>query len=232
MILNGKYKPVFAIVVFYAIAVLLRYLTNETGVLAQLDNAFLKTVVQGIGPAAGAWIACALFGIRMEMSLQGNFRNLLLPLSLYWLFPTLLLGGIAYYIHGTAPLIPIFAILTYALFEEIGWRGFLQQMLRPLPKVAGILLIAILWFVWHLDFELTAQNLIFFGILILGSWGIGVVADKTRSLLCVAAFHSLNNLFGTWGARELLITGVLLCVWIAGIRLFRGNKKTSPETAR
>ena len=35
------------------------------------------------------------------------------------------------------------------LGEELGWRGFLQGALRPLGRVRGYLLLALMWEVWH-----------------------------------------------------------------------------------
>ena len=212
-----KYKSIIAIAVFYVIAITLRYLTNKTAILSGVENEFLRTIFQGIGPAVGALIACILFRIKMEMGLKGIFKNNLLPLSIYWIFPILLIGLIAYFTNGTLPFIPIITILIYGLLEETGWRGFLQQLLKPLPKIAGILIITVLWFIWHLNFELSSSNLLFFGVLLLGSWGIGLVADKTKSLLAAASFHSLNNFFVELNTQKILILVILLTVWILSI---------------
>ena len=35
------------------------------------------------------------------------------------------------------------------LGEELGWRGFLQGSLRPLGRVRGYLLVALMWEAWH-----------------------------------------------------------------------------------
>lgn len=215
--MTRKYKSIIAIAVFYAVAILLRYLTNKTSILLGVDSVFFKTILQGIGPAVGALIACILFRINMEMGLKGDFKNYLIPLSIYWIFPILLIGIIAYFTNRTVSFIPIITILIYSLFEEIGWRGFLQQLLRPLPKFIGIFIIAALWFIWHLNFELTNSNLLFFGILLLGSWGIGLVADKTKSLLAAAAFHSLNNFFVELNIEKTCILIILLSIWILSI---------------
>jgi len=212
-----KFKPIIAIVVFYVIAITLRYLTNKTTILSGVESEFLRTILQGIGPAVGALIACILFRIKMEMGLKGIFKNSLLPLSIYWIFPILLIGFTAYFTNGTLPFIPAITILIYGLLEEIGWRGFLQQLLNPLPKIAGILIITVLWFIWHLNFELSSSNLLFFGVLLLGSWGIGLVADKTKSLLAAASFHSLNNFFVELNTQKILILVILLTVWILSI---------------
>ena len=118
------------------------------------------------------------------------------------------------------------AILTYGLLEEIGWRGFLHQQLKSIPKIWNILIVAILWFVWHLNFEISISNFIFFIILVLGSWGIGVVADKTKSLLAVASFHSLNNFYSEWDIKNISIITLLIVIWVLAILyLKKMNKK-------
>jgi len=212
-----KRKTIFAILVFYVIAILFRYLTNKTQILSGLDNTFIRTILQGIGPAIGALTATKLFRIQKTMTLKGNFENHFVPFSIYWLFPIVLITTVAYFTKGTLPIVAIFSILTYGLLEEIGWRGFLKQLLAPLPKFVGILVITILWFIWHLNFDLSSSNLIFFLILLLGSWGIGLVAEKTNSLFAVAAFHSTNNLFSELNLLKSILLVVLLGIWILSI---------------
>ena len=227
--MNRKFNSIIAIVVFYVIAISLRYLTNKTSMLSGIESDFLKTILQGIGPAVGALVACVLFRIKMEMGLKGNFKNYAIPLLIYGIFPMLLIGIVAYFTNRTIPFMPVITILIYGLLEEIGWRGFLQQILNPLPKFAGILIITVLWFVWHLNFELNTSNLWFFGILLLGSWGIGLVADKTKSLLAVAAFHSLNNFFAELNTQKIIILTILLTVWILSIIYRRKFEKQDEE---
>lgn len=210
-------KTIPAIVVFYVIALLLRYLTNKTALLSGVSNNFVVIILQGAGPALGAFVALKVFRIKMKMSLKGNFGKLLVPLSVYWLFPAFLIGLVAWFTKGTFPVIAIFTILIYGLLEEIGWRGFLQQLLAPLPRFISLLIITVLWFVWHLNFEPNQSSLIFFLILLFGSWGIGLVADKTNSLLAVAAFHSLNNFFTDLNLQKAVILMVLVIIWILSI---------------
>ena len=212
-----KYKTVAAIIVFYLIAIILRYLATKTSILSGINSDFIRIPLRGIGPAIGALIACFFFKIKIEMNLRGDFKNLLVPLLIYWIFPILLIGLIAYFTNGTLPFLPVFIILVYGLLEEIGWRGFLRQVLRPLPKFAGILILTVLWYVWHLDFGLGISNLLFFGILLFGSWGIGIVAEKTNSFLAVAAFHSLNNFFKELDIQQIIILITLFTVWVLSI---------------
>lgn len=212
-----KTTVISAIAVFFIIALFCRYLTNKTELLTNIDNSFVRTILQGIGPAIGAFIAAKIFHIQPIMSLKGNFANIFIPLSIYWLLTAVLIGTTAYFTKGTFPIAAIFTILIYGLLEEIGWRGFLQHLLSPLPKFIGILLITVLWFIWHLNFELSTSNIVFFFILLLGSLGIGLVAEKTNSLLAVAAFHSLNNFFAGLNLQKAILLAVLSIIWILSI---------------
>ena len=229
-------KIFVAISVFYVIAILLRYLTNKTQILSGLDNIFLKVILQGIGPAIGALVAFRLFQIRSVMTLKGDFKNFLVPLSIYWLLPIILIETVAYFSKETAPKIAIITILVYGLVEEIGWRGFLQQALISLPKFTRILIITTLWFIWHLNFDVSVSNLTFFLILLLGSWVLGFLAEKTNSLFCVSAIHSLNNFFSDLNLYKISILSALLIIWILSIvyrRKLGGDKmkKYMPTTS-
>lgn len=218
----------WAIFVFYLIAILCRYLTNKVGILDGIVNDQLKSILTGIGPALGAVIVCILFKIKPTMSFKGSYKHLIFPLMLYWLLPIILISTIVYTKTGTIQWLIVFSILIYGLLEEIGWRGFLFQELKKLPLIYNIFIVSTLWFLWHLNFELTASNLMFYGILIIGSWGIGKVADSTNSLLAVSAFHSLNNFFPELDSTKGLILVVLISVWIIGL-IIRKKQKVKKE---
>lgn len=162
------------------------------------------------------------------MSLRGSYKNLWQPALLFWAFPILFISLIVYYQKGEFPWLVALSILIYGLFEEIGWRGFLHQALKPLPNIVNILIVASLWFVWHLNFEITSSNGLFFAILVLGSWGIGKVADSTHSLLAVSAFHSLNNFFPELDTTKAGILISLLVVWVVALVI---RKKRQPKIA-
>lgn len=212
-----KNKSIFGIIVFYIIAIGLRYFTNETELLSQIDNPFLKIILQAIGPAIGALVAMKFFNLKFSMSLNGLYSKSLIPIIIFWILPILIISTKAYFINGNFAYSTVLAILVYGLLEEIGWRGFLQQQLKSLPKIISILTIATLWFIWHLNFEISIGNLLYFAILVLGSWGIGLLADKTKSLLAVASFHSLNNFYSEWNILNISIVGILVFVWILAI---------------
>lgn len=208
----------FAILTFYTIAIALRYLTNKTDFLSGVSNEFLKVLLQGVGPTVGAIVAFSVFKIKPVLSLKGNYKKAIFPFLLYWGLPIALILGVEFFTKGTiSSFAAVIAILMYGLLEEIGWRGFLQQELKTLPVFLNVLIVGTLWFLWHLNFECTSSNLIFFGILLLGSWGIGKVADTTHSLLAVTAFHSLNNFFPEMNTLKMGTLVALLAVWIISL---------------
>jgi len=228
-----KRKQILSIIVFYAIAILLRFLAVKTNLFHFTDNEFIQILLRGIGPATGAFVSIALFNIPVKLSLKGNYRNLFLPLLIFWIFPVILIGTVSYIQHEEFPFILLFTVLVYGLLEEIGWRGFLQEQLKNLSKLQSIIIIAVLWFVWHLNFEFTISNMIFLGILFLGTWGIGKVYSSTYSLLAVAGFHSLNNFFRNGlHETELVLIGILLIIWIGFMVLYKRKLNTHSQTSK
>lgn len=218
-----------AILTFYIIAIALRYLTNKTDLLDGVSSNFLSVVLQGISPAIAAMAAFYIFKIRPTLNLKGNYSKTSTPFLLYWALPVVLISGAAYFIKGTIAPITVISILLYGLLEEIGWRGFLQRELKPLPEFLNVLLVATLWFIWHLNFDLTSSNLLFFAILILGSWGIGKVADSTHSLLAVSAFHSLNNFFPAMDTIKTILLITLLLIWVISLLIRKRQLNKNPS---
>jgi len=219
-------KLLGSIIVFYAIAILFRFLAVKTKLFDFTDNEFIKILLRGIGPAIGALVTVNLFNIPLKLSLKGNCRSIFLPLLVFWIFPVVLIGTVSYIQQGQFPFVLLFTVLVYGLLEEIGWRGFLQEQLKDLPKLQSIIIIAVLWFIWHLNFQFTTSNMIFLGVLFLGTWGIGKVYSKTYSLLAVAGFHSLNNFFRNGlHQTELILIVILFAIWIVFIIRYNSYKK-------
>lgn len=185
--------------------------------LSGVENDYFRILLTGIGPTLGVLVVFFVFKIRPTLNLQGNYRTVVSPLLLYWVTPILLIGGIYFFTEGRFPWVFTLTVLLYGLLEEVGWRGFLHQELKTLPTFLNILIVAVLWFVWHLNFDLTLSNLLFFGILILGSWGIGKVADLTGSLFAVSALHSLNNFYPELYGHRIIVIIFLLLFWIGGL---------------
>ena len=115
--------------------------------------------------------------------------------------------------------------LIYCIMEEYGWRGYLQEELKTIKPWKKYLLIGLLWYVWHLSFLTKAtvgDNLLFLAMLIFGSWGIGQVAELTKSIIASACFHLIIQIMmfnaliknGIDGGEKLIILGVSVAIWI------------------
>ncbi|SDG48160.1 CPBP family intramembrane glutamic endopeptidase [Epilithonimonas hungarica] len=215
-----------AIIVFYAIAALFRFLAVKTELPSIIDNEYLKILIRGVGPTVAALVVFVFFKIPNTISLKGSYKDIFVPFAVYWILPAVLISLVYYFQNGSFPIILMFTVLLYGLLEEIGWRGFLQEHLSPLPKIYSILIIAVLWFIWHLNFEMSLQNLVFFGIIVAGTWGIGKVYDKTHSLFAVTGVHSLNNFFRNGlHQTELILIVILLAIWIGFLIRYDSYKK-------
>ena len=124
-------------------------------------------------------------------------------------------------------------LVLYAIGEEYGWRGYLQQALAPLAMPYRILLIAILWYIWHLNFLIPGTSLqvhlIHFFSLLLGAWGLLKVSESTHSILFAVAVHLSFNIFSDVDCNynyKLLIIGVAIVIWVLLIRnLLKTTKK-------
>jgi membrane protease YdiL (CAAX protease family) len=94
------------------------------------------------------------------------------------------------------------------LGEELGWRGFLQDALRPLSPVKRFVLIGVLWEFWHFTTRTThgwslqriaVTLLISYSAVILLSFVLGYAAERSRSVVVAVSLHLyidvlLNNL--------------------------------------
>lgn len=132
--------------------------------------------------------------------------------------------GINPHLYG---LIAAFATFIYCIMEEYGWRGYLQTELQFLRPITKFFLIGFIWYSWHLIFLMETtlmDNLLFLGTLILGSWGIGKIAELTNSILACSCFHLIvnifmynsffNNAFSETSKLVILMGSVLLWVFI------------------
>lgn len=190
-----------------------------------MEDSYVKAILTGIGPTIGALAVFLIFKIRPIMSLKGNYTSLKIPILIYWALPIVLISLISYFRNETVPWLSVLVVLVYGLVEEIGWRGFLYQQLKVLPLIVNIMIVSSLWFIWHLNFDLSLSNLLFYGILVLGSWGIGKVADLTNSLIAVSAFHSLNNFFTDVDSLKIIILIIMTFVWISVLILRKRVQK-------
>jgi CAAX protease family protein len=130
---------------------------------------------------------------------------------LFYAVPFLLLAAFrahALYGYERPALVAAFPMFVSILGEELGWRGFLQDALRPLPPVKRFVLIGVLWEFWHFTTRTThgwsplriaVTLLISYSVVILLSFIIGYATERSRSVMVAVSLHMyidvlLNNL--------------------------------------
>lgn len=230
-------KRITAVLIFYTIAIALRYYITEIKPDFFINsNLYIRVLLQGIGPLLGGLFVVKFLKRSSGLKLLGiGFLKTLLAVSI----PIVLFSLVGFLNTGQPYLnAPKYVgiVIIYALFEEYGWRNYLQSELSELNKGIKYLIIALLWFVWHLNFQLTLNNFIFFLILLAGSFGIGYVAEKSKSLLFVALFHAFfnisnNELFNEIELKQkiaILVISILSAILI--MKYDRINKKKNVAT--
>ena len=87
--------------------------------------------------------------------------------------------------------------LCWALGEELGWRGFLQDALRPISLAPRFVLLGILWAFWHFT-NFTANRPLKVGAItlaisylaiILMTFIIGLAVERSHSLSVAVTIH-------------------------------------------
>jgi membrane protease YdiL (CAAX protease family) len=101
-----------------------------------------------------------------------------------------------------AVLLAPFIALLFGFGEEYGWRGYLQSGLTRLGKVKGILLLGVIWGLWHAPVIAMGHNFPGYpiaGIFLMTGYTIGLAfvlgyaVLKSGSVLLAAYLHALNN---------------------------------------
>jgi hypothetical protein len=189
---------------------------------------FVRGLAPALGPAVGALLALVLFRRthHRTVSLLGSspWRSLVfvaVPLALMTLAGA---GGESPHLAG---LLGGLSYTLYALGEELGWRGFLQDALRPLAPSRRFALIGVLWGAWHLTTfargslgEVVLRTAVMFPLLFIGgSWGLGQAVERTKSLAVASMLHLVFNLSRALPTREALgVLGVSAGVWFVLLR--------------
>lgn len=226
------------ILLFYGIAIVVSNLFRFDVFNITSDFNTIKPIyypillpLEAIGVFIGALIALYLLKQKHDLnySFLGNTKLWSVVLALT---PVLLLAVIGvknpnyndYYYAFFSGL----ATLMYCYFEEIGWRGYLQQELIHITQWKRVVIIGSLWYIPFLNNHNIGSNLQFLGILIFASWGLGNIMIKTKSVFLVSSFHMLvqimmyNNLIknGITFQQKLIIIGITIFVWLVIFRFF------------
>jgi membrane protease YdiL (CAAX protease family) len=110
-------------------------------------------------------------------------------------------------------------VLVASFFEEVGWRGYLFNLLQKISWLKMNFIIGLLWSVWHLpailagSYDLTSPLII--GVLIftinviLLSFIFGWFRQKTAGIIAPTVIHAFHNLGYTYwaGKNDLSILG-------------------------
>ena len=194
----------------------------------------------GLGPIGAALITRFLFrDVSKTITWAGTkpLRTTLFvgtPLLLGMAFGVTNKAGQNEHVYG---LLMALSGILYGFVEEAGWRGFLQDSLRPLPTVWRVILIGTMWLIWHFTFlpDLSAVAgprtpfLGVYAVILLASWGFGDAAERTKSVMVVACLHEAFNLTGSPVALglTLVVWTLLLIFWnrsfIGVVNLFRSR---------
>jgi len=241
-------KAILRISIFYIVGITLSNIfrfdllnLNESKEYLSVIELLLKSPLGAIGLLIGALIS--LFLLRKERklnySLFGTSKKwsiimLTIPVILLGIFGVANVNGVNIHYYGV---IGGIGTLIYCFSEEIGWRGYLQDELKPLKEWQRVALIGFLWYFWHLSFlknQNIVDNLQFLGWMIFGSWGLGKVIDATKSIIAVTCFHMIINIMlfngqmtnGIDGSSKFIILGISIGLWIVILILWGKENKT------
>lgn len=196
-----------AIVVFYVIAVVIRALALQIEVPNEANlKYFLIDWATGIGPCIGALVVVFTFKRKFFCSVTGSS---LFKSALCVAIPFL----ICFFLYRKLSFV-LLGFIFYSFLEEVGWRGYLQGELKGMKALPQALLIGTMWLFWHINISFTVNTLIFWAILVFGSWGIGKIAKDTHSLVTCACFHTLYN-FSIHGFFE--FTPAIIAIYVGVI---------------
>jgi MYXO-CTERM domain-containing protein len=160
---------------------------------------FLKTSTYMWGPGLAA---LALLGLRQRRQPRTiTFFGSSPAWSIaFFVVPIIALACVyAPIVRGRAALIGVLGLIGFfnILGEELGWRGYLQDALRPLSRVWRYVAIGALWEFWHFTNRTHGQDLsgmvrvlaFSYPIVIALAAIFGEAADRSRSLTVAVTLH-------------------------------------------
>jgi membrane protease YdiL (CAAX protease family) len=219
--------------------------TNDPAAPSQGPFALYRHLLTAAGPFLGALAVWAAFRPERRMRFGGTF-----PLMGWAMIavPAAVMAAIG--LANPFAIEPhLFGlhvglwIAAYALLEETGWRGYLQDELRHRPALLRYAIVGLFWYGWHFSWlggHGAGSELANLAMIVAASIGIGFVADRTRSILAAAAFHVIGDVLGL--AREfdtlipsmhdrLIVVGICLASWLVMLRLWGMRDKRRRRTA-
>ncbi len=242
-----KFFSVQQVIVYYVIAVALSMFFRVPGLNPEwyinLQNYksgwILVSLLRASGPLAGGILCIVIFRNKYERLITLTGKSLAIS-AIYFGAPLLLISIMGISGSGVENshsfgFLSGLVLMIYCLFEETGWRGFLFDSMRGIPNPLRFIFIGTLWYLWHLNFLSPELHSLKFGLLvhlpscILGSWIIGNMADKYKSVMVAAAIHSIFNIFfdlQTDMKSKLIIVTAVFVIWISSSYVL--DKKVKP----
>ncbi len=220
------------VVVFYALACAVSWLffwwrdIHPESWAAWGAPGFLKNWSYMWGPGIAA-IVC-LIGFRRPHRSTITFRGTSASRSvLFYTVPILLLciPGLNNKEGVNPHLFPLMAGVfgfIAILGEELGWRGFLQDALRPLHPAWRYVIIAVLWEAWHFTNRMhdtpplqAAMRVAVFALVGIGlSAIIGQATDRSRSVVVAVTLHAWVDIAAEFGRPAVwVVAGASLLFW-------------------
>lgn len=226
-------RLIIFLVIAFGLSNIFRFNILHLNEILEENSKWSYLVTQGILEGSGIFLAgiLGLYLLKKQRSIDISFFGTSKVKSILMaIVPSVLLivigvkNNYAINIHLYG-LIAAVGSFIYCIMEEYGWRGYLQEEFKFLKQGIKFLFIGIIWYAWHLSFLTEAtimDNLFFLGTLIMGSWGIGKVAELTNSILACSCFHLIVNIFmynpffndAFTGLSKLIILIVSLILWI------------------
>lgn len=201
----------------------------------------LKTAIIMWGPGLAAILSLIIFRKTHRRTITFWGSSVSKSLAFYWV-PILFAvvvgvpmpdGSINRLATVALGLVTLFTMLG----EELGWRGFLQDALRPLSPLKRYILIGILWEFWHFTNRTSHGSLkhivlflaIFYPLGILLSWLFGEATERGKSLLIAVTLHAWFDIVFTFpNTRTYIALALSIIFWIL---LLRRWKEDAARTA-
>jgi membrane protease YdiL (CAAX protease family) len=187
---------------------------------------FVKTWSYMWGPGLSALICFWIFR-KTHIKRVTFFGTSVIKSLVFYLLPLIALAIVGIPGNGNSVhMVPI-QLATFGLLsilgEELGWRGYLQDALQPLPAFRRYVLIGVMWELWHFTnrmrgdhlLQIVVRVLIFMSVTTLLSYLFGKAVEKSRSLLVAVTLHAwVDILFEFNGPSTYVIFGVSIFFWI------------------
>jgi membrane protease YdiL (CAAX protease family) len=122
----------------------------------------------------------------------------------------------------------VILVLTFALGEEIGMRGYLQPHLMSLGRTRALFMVGLVWATWHMPLYYFMAKLfpvgnvlfflpLFYGTIVAASFFFGYLRIYTGSIWPASIAHSVHNAaWGVLGAFTVTSYPVLVNLYLVG----------------